>query len=664
MAVLALALAPSFGPAVGPGPAPAGGAGEYRSVPVLGDPLVPTTSPAPYSGRLIVAFASAYPATAPGQVFHGFTVVQAIPQLRILVVAAPDQAAATAALSGVVGIRAMQADGALQASAVPNDPRFAGQYGPGLMGFPAAWTMAGYGSSSVKLAVIDSGVNRAHPDFDAARFGQGYDYVNKDSVPNDDCGHGTHVTGTVAATTNNGVGVAGMSQATILPMKALGSNCSGYMSNIAKAITDATDQGAKIITMSLGGSSSDPAMSAAVAYAWDHGVILVASAGNSGGGAVSYPAAYSQVIAVSAIDSRKLVASYSSIGAKVEVAAPGTSIESTASNGGYATMSGTSMAAPHVAGALALALGCAPATSNVQLRAALDATAEDLGTTGRDSQYGFGLARADLLVARLCSGIPNRPPVAAFTTATTDQIVSFDASASVDPDGDSLAYTWSFGDGATGTGRMPSHSYEPGTYNVTLRVEDGRLNSTATNSVQTTRSPFSAAFRLASGCNEWWIDVGVVSATPPAKVEAAVDGGAWHYLPKDSWGTWSASFYIPRGASVVLRATDAFGYTAVSAPLVWLAPAQAPAPPAPGTFTASFTPKSVGNEWWVEVAVASSQTIASVDVRLDGGAWTNLPKDNWGTWAKSIHVPAGGHAEFRATSSSGETALSSTYIWR
>jgi serine protease len=270
--------------------------------------------------------------------------------------------------------------------------------------------------------------------------------------------------------------------------------CSGSAADIAQAIRDATDQGAKIISMSIGGGDSTVEHDA-VTYAYNKGVLIVAAAGNDGSNnSIDYPGAYAESIAVAALDNTKARASYSDGGPQLDIAAPGTDVLSTynSNNTSYTTMSGTSMATPHVAGALALALSCAPAgTTPAQIRNALYSTAEDLGAAGRDDLYGYGLARADRLVANICTGSPqptNNPPTASFTTTTSGLTASVNGSGSTDPDGDPLTYSWTFGDGGTATGATASHAYAAaGTYSVALTVNDGRGGtSTATQSVTVT----------------------------------------------------------------------------------------------------------------------------------------------------------------------------------
>jgi serine protease len=446
-------------------------------------------------GEAIVGFeADAMPPVVAGEAIAGFPVLKVVRRGSFVVIAAPDLAVLRVALAGVPGVAYIEDNALLHALVTPNDSRYGEQYGPPLMGFPTAWSAAGYGSSNVTVAVLDTGLQKTHPDFQASRILTGHDYVNDDSNPNDDCGHGTHVSGTVAATTNNATGVAGMSQAKLLPMKVLSPlglliniTCSGSTADIAQAILDATAQGARVISMSLGGPSGSNALRDAVDHAWQNGVLVVAAAGNDGpcSNCVNYPARYANAIAVSAVGANKALASYSSTGPEVAVAAPGSNVLSTYNDSGYRSLSGTSMATPHVSGALALALSCRPATSATTLRSLLQNTAEDLGASGRDPSYGYGLARADRLIAALgaCdgSGVPgNGAPTASFTLTSSGLTVSVDASASTDPDGDTLSYLWDFGDGATGTGRTTSHTYSAGgTYTIILTVSDGRGGSDA-----------------------------------------------------------------------------------------------------------------------------------------------------------------------------------------
>ncbi len=258
---------------------------------------------------------------------------------------------------------------------------------------------------------------------------------------------------------------------------------------------------------------------------------------------------------------------------------------------------------------------------------------------------------------------PNRAPVAAFAATVNKLTASMDASGSSDPEGDALSYSWTFGDNTGGSGRTVSHTFvAAGTYTVRLTVSDGSMTGTTTRSVTVTAPPaaFTASFAVAAGSNEWWQEVKVTSSATPAKVEFSANGGAWQSMSLKSWGSWATSVNVVKGTPIVFRATDSAGQTASSTSQPWLGAASPP--PAP-TFTATFAPKSVGNNWWVEAGVSSSQTIVKVEAKLNGGAFVELPKDSWGTFAKSINAPNGTQVVFRATSSTGATATSATVIW-
>ncbi len=272
---------------------------------------------------------------------------------------------------------------------LPNDTYYnSNQWGPQDIFAPQAWNIT-TGSPNVIVAIVDTGVNYSHPDIMANYDPRGYDHINNDPDPMDDNGHGTHVAGIAAGVTNNGVGIAGISQSKIMAEKVLDSAGSGSYSAVANGIIHAADNDAKVISMSLGGPFSSYTLQNAVNYAWKKGVLIVAAAGNDNSGKISYPAAYSNVIAVSAIDPGDNFAYYSNHGKKIELAAPGTNIFSTY-QGGYASLSGTSMATPFVSGSAALVLSKNGGLTNSQVRNILDNSAVDLGARGRDAYFGYG----------------------------------------------------------------------------------------------------------------------------------------------------------------------------------------------------------------------------------------------------------------------------------
>lgn len=247
----------------------------------------------------------------------------------------------------------------------------------------------------VKVAILDTGIDQDHEDL----VGKVQDNKNcTDSPTVDDLyGHGTHVAGIVAASTNNSLGVAGLGyNATLMNVKVLDDSGSGYYSWITNCITWAADNGARVINMSLGGPSKSKTLENAINYAWSKGVVIVAAAGNSGNTSPTYPGYYTNVIAVAATDSNDKKASWSSFGRWVDVAAPGVSIYSTFPNHrytinkklGYDYASGTSMATPHVAGLAALVWATSYGTNNSNVRRQIENTADKISGTGKYWAYG------------------------------------------------------------------------------------------------------------------------------------------------------------------------------------------------------------------------------------------------------------------------------------
>lgn len=267
-------------------------------------------------------------------------------------------------------------------TAEPNDPDFSDSWGVGAINAPQAWDTAS--GDGIKVAVVDTGVNPNHPDL-AGQVLPGKDMVNHDDDPMDDHGHGTHVAGTIAAVANNFVGVAGVApHARIIPVKVLAANGSGTNDTIAEGILEAAKLGAKVINMSLGGPDNSQTLDAAIQQVERQGVIVVCAAGNDNVNTPFYPAANDGVIGVAAVDPANRKASFSNYGDYIDVAAPGTNIVSTGFQGGYVKMSGTSMASPHVAGAVAVLLSKYPALRGAQVQKLLQNTGhEALGFSGQ-----------------------------------------------------------------------------------------------------------------------------------------------------------------------------------------------------------------------------------------------------------------------------------------
>ncbi|MCG8396273.1 S8 family serine peptidase [Bacillus atrophaeus] len=250
-----------------------------------------------------------------------------------------------------------------------------------------AWK-EGLTGKNVKIAVIDSGIS-PHDDLSIAG---GYSAVSYTSSYKDDNGHGTHVAGIIGAK-HNGYGIDGIApEAQIYAVKALDQNGSGDLQGLLKGIDWSIANGMDIVNMSLGTSSDSQILHDAMDRAYKQGVLLVAASGNEGNHQpVNYPAAYSSVIAVSATDQSNQLASFSTTGDQIEFSAPGTEITSTYLNQYYATGSGTSQATPHAAAMFAILKQRYPSDTNTQLRTQMQKNIEDLGETGRDRQFGYGL---------------------------------------------------------------------------------------------------------------------------------------------------------------------------------------------------------------------------------------------------------------------------------
>jgi len=340
----------------------------------------------------------------------GGRVVQTIPQIGVLVVQVPSntvQAAIGVYTSDPVTEFA-EPDGVAEAFVVPNDPYFGSQWGPQKVEAPAAWDTT-TGSNTVRIAVLDTGISQSHPDL-AGKVVAAQNFTDSPTAE-DLHGHGTHVAGTAAAVTNNAVGVAGMDwNARLMNGKVLGDNGSGYYSWVASGITWAADNGAKVINMSLGGPSGSSTLQLAVDYAWSRGVVLACAAGNSGTTSPSYPAYYTNCIAVGATTQSDSRASFSNYGTWVDVGAPGVSILSTVPGGGYQSWSGTSMASPHVAGLAALVW--TRQASNSAVRACIE--------NNTDPVTGSPFARGRINARRAveCTGAGPTPTPSPTPTAT------------------------------------------------------------------------------------------------------------------------------------------------------------------------------------------------------------------------------------------------------
>lgn len=487
-----------------------------------------------------------------------------------------------------------------QAAWQPNDPYYPDQWhldNPDYGGINCeeAWDLDHENpGQGVIVAVLDTGVAyedygsyRQAPDLAQTHFVPGWDFANGDSHPNDDHYHGTHVTGTIAQSTNNNLGCAGVaSGVSIMPVKVLNSRGSGYTSWVADGIYWATDHGAQVINMSLawpvyssGAYNPGTTLRNAVQYAYEHGVTIVAASGNDYEDSVAYPAAYDDyVIAVGATTYNESLASYSNTGSSLDLVAPGSNVyqqrvlNTNPQTFTYYSMSGTSCATPHVSGVAALVVANG-ITNPDDVRSVIETTAEDHGTSGWDIQYGWGIVDAyNALQVALPAGDPPVADAGEDQSGNESSPISFDGSGSYDPDGTIITYSWNFGDGNSGSGENPSHAYtDDGTYTVTLAVTDnnGLTNSDTTTATIGNLDPTAEAGGPYSGTEDTPINF-TGSATDPGSDTLTY---SWNFGDGNSGSGASPSpTYAQDGSyTATLTVTDDDGGSAVDTATVTVA---------------------------------------------------------------------------------------------
>jgi subtilisin family serine protease len=373
--------------------------------------------------------------------------------VQLVVAPGVSPAAMRAWAAGIDGVAGIEPDFAIRPTAVPDDPSFTDQWGlrntgqsggsrGGDIAAVAAWDVT-TGSRSVVVAVIDSGFDYTHPDLAANAWRNpgevpgdgldndgngfvddvhGWDFANDDADPMDDDGHGTHVAGTIGAVGDNGVGVTGVSwQVSIMGLKFLDAEGSGSISDAIAAISYATrmrrEFGVNVVATnnSWGGADRSLALRAAIAEGGAAGILFVTAAGNDGVNGdrrANYPANedLDAVIAVTATNRSNRLPAFATYGpVHVDLAAPGAAIRSTVPGGGYATFSGTSMAAPHVTGTIALLATANPAASATAIRGAILSTTRPLAALAGKTVTG-GLLDVAAAVRAIRGDVPPPPP--------------------------------------------------------------------------------------------------------------------------------------------------------------------------------------------------------------------------------------------------------------
>ncbi|MDD5594914.1 MAG: Ig-like domain-containing protein, partial [Candidatus Omnitrophica bacterium] len=400
------------------------------------------------------------------------------------------------------GIEYAQPNYAMQASFTPNDPYYSsyGTYGPyddlyGLKKIQCGTAWDTSKGDNVIVAVVDTGAALSHPDLagnlwtnpgEIAGNGidddangyiddvHGYDFAYRDSNPTDGEGHGTHVSGTIAAVGNNNYELVGVAfNAKIMVLKALDDGGSGYIVDLAEAIHYAADNGAQVINNSWGPASrlaSDPVVEAAVDYAYSRGCVLTFAAGNNNDDVAYYsPANYSKVIAVSGTDYNDARYDMSNWGNAIHVAAPAVSILSLATNeNNFGIGTGTSMACPHVSGMAALMLSRKPTLTNEEIKWLMRFSADDLGAVGKDAYFGYGrINAARAMTAVSDTSAPSTPVVTDEGDTTTNQNQLYASWTAADPESGVREYQYKITQDSTGGATIVDWTSTGTTANVT-----------------------------------------------------------------------------------------------------------------------------------------------------------------------------------------------------
>lgn len=358
----------------------------------------------------------------------GATVVGEIPRIRVKHIKVPAHAIekVKAALSRNPHVNYAEYNFLAEPLAIPNDSYYSSQWHHPKIYAPQGWDI-NKGSTTVPIAIIDTGVDPAHPDI-SAKLLPGYNFYDNNTDTRDVHGHGTAVAGSAAAISNNGTGVAGVAwNNPIMPLRISSPDGWATYSAMASAIIYAADRGVRIINISFGGTSSSSTLQNAVNYAWNKGAIVFASAGNSSTDTLTYPAACSNAIAVSATTSSDTLATFSNYGNWIDISAPGVSILSTNNGGGYGWWSGTSFSSPIAAGLAGLVVSANPFLSNLQIENIIKQNADDLGASGFDPSFGYGRINAykSLLAAANSNPQPDtEAPVVSITSPADGSTVS------------------------------------------------------------------------------------------------------------------------------------------------------------------------------------------------------------------------------------------------
>ncbi|MBN9420100.1 MAG: S8 family serine peptidase [Candidatus Eremiobacteraeota bacterium] len=391
----------------------------------------------------------------------------------------------------------------LPVSYLPNDPYIGQQWALPKISAPAAWDLT-RGKSSVTVAVCDTGVLSTHPDLSGNLVLPGFNSVDGSDNIVPIHPHGTMVSGCIAASANNGQGVAGVAFGVrVLPVRVSNkADGSAYLSDMANGVRWAADHGARVINLSYGGAQY-ATIDQAAQYARTKNSLLFMAAGNDGQDISSSYPDYPSFVLVGATNSSDARSSFSNYGTAIDMVAPGESIVTTTLNNGYASVSGTSFASPITAAGAALMLSANPNLTVTQLESKLMNSCDDLGAVGEDSVFGKGRLNLTKAVREAAATPVNQPPRAVVAVSPGAGVaplnVTFSGASSSDPEGETLTYSWSFSEGGSATGVQTLRTYSrAGSYTAILTVTDPK-GATAVANATVTVSPAPTAVAAPTG---------------------------------------------------------------------------------------------------------------------------------------------------------------------
>lgn len=547
---------------------------------------LPTTAPQkvqPYAGyakgRLLVAPRAGLSAAEFDKAMkpHNARSKAYIRQLNTHVIELPagvDEVTAMNALRKNRNLKYVELDMAVAPAASVSDPAYVSSWALPKIQAPTAWDSAN--GSGVTIAILDTGIDSAHPDL-APNLVPGWNVYDNNSNTADVHGHGTWVAGVAAMAANNGKGSAGVAWGSkIMPVRIADPNAYAYWSTVAQGIYWAADNGAKVVNVSYNGVSGSSTVQSAAQYLRNKGGVVVVAAGNSGG--LESIAANDSMLTVAATDQNDVRASFSSYGAYVDLSAPGVSLYTTTVGGGYSNASGTSFSSPVVAAAAALMLSANAKLTPADVDRILKSTALDLGTSGYDQYYGTGRVDAARAVAAAKNTVAadTQAPTVSITSPTGGKVsgvVPVDITYS-DNVGVTRADFYVNGQLVASDSQAPfafawdTAGKADGSYTLSVQAFDAAGNRGTSPSVSVTlgndaTAPVISSFNLTDGMTvsaKQTIKVSATDNQSVAKISLLIDGkevavaygGSLSY----SWNTRK----LARGAhTVTVRITDAAG---------------------------------------------------------------------------------------------------------